>query len=263
MGIPRKEDVFYMTKELYDSVIEHLQSRNQGGNQHPHIVSLVKNIPQEAAMVLTALLLFNPDKRPSCERLIQFPFFKASILSEYQGFFSSTEPSYREKTTTRSEARLSHNSMRQDQKTRNDSEASNVRIKTGSDRHNTSSWWNLDIFAEEPQGKGNSHRIGLENQGINHPEFASPTFVQGNETRDFPKVGNNTLKDSKNDSQRNYYDNKEQRIEDDPSRFSLAGTMSNNKNERDSYVNKSNAKGNYNYEEERPFVQSHSKVIFF
>jgi len=84
LGIPKKEDVFYMSQELYETILEHINSRVYNDNEFPLITELVKNLSKNEAKVLTSLLLFNPNKRPRCDILIQFPFFKSYVPDKHR-----------------------------------------------------------------------------------------------------------------------------------------------------------------------------------
>lgn len=76
LGIPKREDVYYISKEAYETVLDHMYSRNLNEEDFPLIKELVKNLSKKEEKVLTSLLVFNPNKRPRCEMLLEFPFFK-------------------------------------------------------------------------------------------------------------------------------------------------------------------------------------------
>jgi len=168
LGIPKKEDVFYMSKELYDSIIRHLYTNSSQKGSAPLINELLQNIQPESGILLRALLSFNPDKRPRCEELMQFSFLRASMLTEYEEE-EETVPQNKLKSGQPSTSNL------QDQR-----DLSNVKPN---EKNDNSSWWNLDLFGEGG-GQERPSASRLDNMSPMIPqghEFTSPTFLQHQE----------------------------------------------------------------------------------
>jgi len=76
LGIPKKEDAYFMNKELYENVILQINSRNYSDEDFPLIKELARNLSKNEEMILKSLLVFNPHKRPNCDILLEYPFFK-------------------------------------------------------------------------------------------------------------------------------------------------------------------------------------------
>ncbi len=146
-------------------------------------------------MVLTSLLQLNPQKRPTSDKLIQFPFFRASLIAEYQDYFMNNE----QRSTNRGERPSVPISNRVENRPsyaqstifftfKNDNlfTVKGGRGKTSTERQSNGSWWKQDLY-EEDEEQEETARDRREN--IAHKEdFASPTFLQGqNEVQTFPE----------------------------------------------------------------------------
>ena len=194
LGIPRKEDVFYMTKELYESIIKQIKSRDYVDQEPPFIRDLLKSLTPEEALPLTTLFSFNPDKRPDCEELTNFPFFRAAVPIDYKSFIISPEDYQTEQSKERSSSPLDPAFLKgyakpkvaaREEGTHVDS-ISGMRVKTQSDQ-NTSSWWNLDLFGEHTLSGPNVYKHDGSKAEAHNPDFASPTFQHKPETATFNK----------------------------------------------------------------------------
>lgn len=160
-----------MSKELYDAIIRHLYTNSTQKNSSPLINELLRNIQPESGILLRALLSFNPDKRPRCEELMQFSFLRASMLTEYE---EEAAP----ETKLKSGQPSTSNLLERDQR-----DLSNVKPKAPSEKNDTSSWWNLDLFGEGG-GQERPSASRLDNMSPMIPqahEFTSPTFLQQQE----------------------------------------------------------------------------------
>jgi Protein kinase domain len=146
LGIPKKEDVFYMSQELYETILEHLNSRIYKDNEFPLIGELTRSLSKSEAKVLTSLLLFNPNKRPRCEILIQFPFFKSytperhrnSIDYIAQNDIEENLPSNKQSAIKNSISRTPNESMKEPSTVYQMDNSHDTSIR------NTSNWWNID-----------------------------------------------------------------------------------------------------------------------
>lgn len=146
LGIPKKEDVFYMSQELYDTILEHLNSRIYNDNEFPLITELVKSLSKSEAKVLNSLLLFNPNKRPRCEILIQFPFFKSYTPERHRASVDYIAQNEIDETIPASKQSAIKNSV---SKTHNESMKEPSTVYAMDNSHdtsirNTSNWWNID-----------------------------------------------------------------------------------------------------------------------
>ena len=65
-----------MSKELYENVEQHIESRNFDKTEFPLIKELVKSLSKNEKQILLSLLVFNPNKRPRSDILLEYPFFK-------------------------------------------------------------------------------------------------------------------------------------------------------------------------------------------
>ena len=208
LGIPRKEDVFYMTKELYESIIKQIKSRDYVDREPPFIRDLLKSLTPEEALPLTTLFSFNPDKRPDCEELTNFPFFRTAVPIDYKSFIISPEDYQTEQSKERGSSPIDPTFLKgyavPKVAAREDGGAhesmSGMRVKTQSDK-NTSSWWNLDLFGEHALAGPNGYKHdGYKTEGHN-PEYASPTFQHKPEIATFNKPMREFLEEEDNQNQ--------------------------------------------------------------
>ena len=142
-----------MSKELYESVIDNFNHRTINEEEFPLIKELLRSISKNETKVLSSLLLFNPNKRPKCDILFQFPFFKNYTHSKRQDV---------EQENLRSQLRIEreeviHESSKSKKKYAKFSPAvlefkeqpssvyyGNIDNTHDSSFRNMSNWWNID-----------------------------------------------------------------------------------------------------------------------
>lgn len=183
-----------MTKELYDSIVHQIEANSYGDDEFPFIKGLLANLSREEIMPLKTLLSFNPDKRPKCEELIKFPFFKASTPFERKGPLPSNPESRRVHTEGQASGRESqwqkaqYNSLKKTKEDHNRQMNNSVSAvkKTASEKNNNSSWWNLDLFGEQSH-IGDAHPKQEGGGEMFNMQTRSPTFFNNPNLNTFAK----------------------------------------------------------------------------
>lgn len=153
LGIPKKEDIFYMEQNIYESILENLRDRTEDDeSEFPLMNEFVRNINKNEAKVLTTLLHFNPNKRPKAELLIHYNFFKNYFLKK--GKDSNTPGSLPLQASVEEPNETSLNTGKKSVKKSNRSESREQlsSMNQGSVSHEMSQdttskstgWWNFD-----------------------------------------------------------------------------------------------------------------------
>ena len=155
LGIPKKEDVFYMGRELYEKVVKSINTRDYSEDEFPLIKELLKNLSKNEEMILVSLLVFNPNKRPRCDYLLEYPFFKAYTPKNQR---SSPEESQKSEEINQIRSLINNSSPVDYQTKKVDSYEKGMYSQkkgTGSVEKNKNSeqgnnWWNTDLNPLEP-----------------------------------------------------------------------------------------------------------------
>ena len=186
LGIPKKEDAYYMNKELYEKVINHINARNFSGDEFPLIKELTRNLSKNEEMILKSLLAFNPHKRPNCDILLEYPFFKgydskkankfasddfekSDGIHELRSIINSSSPTEKSVKSKRASSPVKENNIYSQRKPKeNLPEYNEYRKEDVIKPIPVSNWWNLD----------------LNNQAVNDrtPEAKSHRTAEFNDT---------------------------------------------------------------------------------
>ncbi len=157
-----------MNKELYEKVINHINSRDFSGEEFPLIKELTKNLSKNEEMILKSLLVFNPHKRPNCDILLEYPFFKgydnkktnkfasddfekSDGIHELRSIINSSSPTEKSVQSKKASSPVKENkniySQRKQPKEpkENIPEYSEYRREEVIKPKPVSNWWNLDL----------------------------------------------------------------------------------------------------------------------
>jgi len=194
--VPQKEDVFYMARELYEKVVKNLSARDYSEEEFPLIKELLKNLSKNEEMILVSLLVFNPNKRPHCDYLLEYPFFKS-----YTPKKQSNSPEGSQKSEEINQLRsLINNSSPYDYETRRAAEQNYEKgmysqkkgmessQKKNKELDQSNNWWNSDLAQNDQNNQENESRVLRQfNSNDNQQKPPFPVLAKNSSKKQLPK----------------------------------------------------------------------------